>query len=85
MRPSRTTAWWDNFVAGVVVNEEWKVYFRMCKNNFLNLCSVLRPLIQPEETVMRAPIDVERLVAMTLYCVSDEGRLRKTSNAFGIN
>ena len=69
VRPGRTTAWWDNFVAGVVVNEEWKENFRMCKNNFLNLCSELRPYIQPEETVMRAPIDVERQVAMTLLSI----------------
>ena len=24
MRPGRTTAWWDNFLAGVVVEDEWK-------------------------------------------------------------
>ena len=34
---------------------------------------------------MRAPIDVERQVAMTLYYLSDEGRLRKTANAFGVS
>ena len=38
-----------------------------------------------EETVMRASIDVARQVAMTLYYLSDEGRLRKTANAFGVS
>ena len=85
MRPGRTTAWWDNFLAGVVVEEEWKEKFRMCKANFMNLCSELREYIQLEETVMRAPVDVERQVAMTLYYLSDEGRLRKTANAFGVS
>ena len=33
---------------------------------------------------MRAPVDVERQVALTLNYLSDEGRLRKTANAFGL-
>lgn len=34
---------------------------------------------------MRSPIDVERQVALTLYYLSDEGRIRKTANAFGLS
>ena len=34
---------------------------------------------------MRTPIEVERQVAVTLYYLSDEGRLRKTANAFGLS
>ena len=34
---------------------------------------------------MRSPIDVERQIAVTLYYLSDEGRLRKTANAFGLS
>ncbi|XP_057298902.1 uncharacterized protein LOC130629642 [Hydractinia symbiolongicarpus] len=33
---------------------------------------------------MRAAISVETQVALTLYYLSDEGRMRKTANAFGI-
>lgn len=85
VRPGRTTAWWDNLLARFVVDEEWKENFRMCKASFMNLCSELREYIQLEETVMRAPADVERQVAMTLYYLSDKGRLRKTANAFGVS
>ena len=85
MRPRRTTTWWDNFLAGVVVEEEWKENFRMCRGNFINLCTELREYIQKEETIMRAPVDVQRQVAMTTYYLSDEGRLRKTANAFGVS
>jgi hypothetical protein len=73
VRPGRTTAWWNNFVGDVVVEEEWKENFRMCKSNFYKLCGELQNFIQREETVMRLPIDVERQVAMTLYYLSDEG------------
>ena len=76
--------WWDNFVNEVVVPEEWKENFRMCKENFLKLCDELRPHIQKQTTNMRSPFEVERQVALTLYYLSDEGRLRKIANAFGL-
>ena len=34
---------------------------------------------------MREPVEVERQVAAMLYYLSDEGRLRKTANAFGLS
>ena len=84
VRPGRTAAWWDNFVTGIIIEEEWKENFRMCRTNFNKLYSELHEYIQREETVMHSLIDVERQVAMTLYYLSDEGRLRKTANAFGV-
>jgi hypothetical protein len=70
---------------GVVVAEEWKENFRMNKENFLSLYAKLRPFIEKKDTNMRSSIDVERQVAATLYYLSDEGRLGKTANAFGIS
>jgi len=34
---------------------------------------------------MRSPVDLPKQVALTLYYLSDEGRLRKTANAFGLS
>ena len=34
---------------------------------------------------MRSPVEVERQIALTLYYLSDEGRMRKTANAFGLS
>ncbi len=50
IRPGRTSAWWDNFVNGIVVEEEWKENFRMSKPTFTKLCDDLRPLIQKQQT-----------------------------------
>lgn len=72
-------------MAGIVVAEEWKVNFRMSRVNFYKLCDELRPYIERQVTVMRSPVEVERQVALTLYYLSDEGRLRKTANAFGLS
>ena len=41
--------------------------------------------IEKQVTNMREPVEVERQVAATLYYLSDEGRLRKTANAFGLS
>ena len=68
----------------VVVAKEWKENFRMGKNNFFKLCDELRPFLEKKSTSMRHPITVEKQVAVTLYYLSDEGRLRKAANAFGI-
>ena len=84
-RPGRTQGWWQNFVNGTVLPEEWKKNFRMQKNNFERLCAELKPFLQREETNMRMPTSVECQVAATLYYLSDEGRMRKTANAFGIS
>ena len=85
IRPGRTKAWWDNFITDVVVPEEWRENFRMSKNTFYRLCQELQPFIQRQTTTMRSPVEVERQVAITLYYLSDEGRLRKTANAFGLS
>ncbi|KAK0154159.1 hypothetical protein N1851_003746 [Merluccius polli] len=79
--PGRTSSWWDNFVNGVVVDEEWRENFRMSKTSLVALSEELRPYIQRQTTAMRAPIETIKRVALTLYYLSDEGRLRKTANA----
>lgn len=57
----------------------------MTRVNFYKLCDELRPIIQRQDTCMQSPVDVEKQVAITLYYLSDEGRLRKTANAFGLS
>ena len=85
IRPGRTSAWWENFVNEVVLPEEWKENFRMSRTSLLNLSEELRPYIAGITTRMRQPVNVVKKVACTLYYLSDEGRLRKTANAFGLS
>ena len=77
--------WWDNFVNGIVINEEWRENFRMSKESLYKLADQLRPYIEGEETIMRSAVDVKKQVALTLYYLSDEERMRKTANAFGLS
>ena len=85
IRPGRTSLWWDNLRAGLSIEEEWKENFRMSRSSFFKLCDELRPHIEKKTTTMRSPIDVEKQVGITLYYLSDEGRLRKIANAFGVS
>ena len=57
----------------------------MSRATFLSLCEQVRPYIERQTTIMRQPIEVERQVAATLYYLADEGRIRKTANAFGMS
>ena len=56
----------------------------MSRENFYRLYDELRPFATRKTTNMRAPASVEMQVAITLYYLSDSGRMRKTPNAFGI-
>ena len=67
-----------------VLPEDWKDNFRMNRDNFYKLCDSLRPYIFKEATLMRVPLSVETQVAVFLYYISDEGRMLKTANAFGV-
>ncbi|PFX23059.1 hypothetical protein AWC38_SpisGene12392 [Stylophora pistillata] len=57
----------------------------MSRDSLYNLAEELRPYIQGKATNMRSPVGVVKQVACTLYYLSDEGRLRKTANAFGLS
>ena len=57
----------------------------MSMTSLYALAVKLRPYIEGEEARMRSLMDVVKKVAITLYYLSDEGRFRKTANAFGIS
>ncbi|XP_046844789.1 putative nuclease HARBI1 [Xenia sp. Carnegie-2017] len=84
-RPGRTSAWWDNFASEIIVAEEWRENFRMSRESINSLAEELRPYIEGKNTIMRKSVDVVKQVAVTLYYLSDEGRMRKTANAFGLS
>ena len=67
VRPHRNLKWWNNFMNGNMIPEEWKDNFRMSEHSFYILCEELQPYIQKETTRFRKPIFVEKQVASTLY------------------
>ena len=56
----------------------------MSRESFLVLCTKLNDHIVKSSTRFRKAVFVEEQVALTLYQLSDEGRLRKIANAVGL-
>ena len=57
----------------------------MSRESLNSLAEELRPHIEGNNTIMRTTVDVVKQVAVTLHYLSDEGRMRKTANAFGLS
>ena len=56
----------------------------MSEASFYMLCEELRPYLTKQTTKLRKPVSVETQVAVTLYYLAGEGRMRKVSNSFGL-
>ena len=57
----------------------------MSENWFYMLCEELRPYLTTKQTTkLQKSVSVETQVAITLYYLADEGRMRKISNSFGL-
>ena len=56
----------------------------MSRATFYKLCDQLQLCLQKLQTIMREPLAIDTRVAMTLYCLADEGRYQKLANSFGI-
>lgn len=76
IRPGRSNEWWKSFLDGKIVADEWKENFRMSQESFIVLCGELNAYINRNDTRFRKAVSVETQVAVTLYYLADEGRIR---------
>ncbi|XP_054847738.1 uncharacterized protein LOC129337812 isoform X2 [Eublepharis macularius] len=81
---TQKTDWWDNLVAGQFDDGEWVRYFRMSREAVLDLVEKLRPVLQREDTNMRAAIPVDKRVALTLWKLATSDSYRSVANQFGV-
>ena len=56
----------------------------MSREPFLVLCTELNDYIVKSSTRFRKAVSIEEQVLLTLYYLSDDGHLTKTTNAFGL-
>ncbi|XP_077187070.1 uncharacterized protein LOC143834278 isoform X2 [Paroedura picta] len=80
----RNTGWWENFVVSAWSDEEWLANFRMTRNTFEELVSMLRGRLERQTTNMRSPIPVEKRVATTVWYLANTAPYRVISQQFGI-
>ena len=84
VRPGKDRYWWENFASRKVVEEEWRENFRMSRETFQILCAELHPYIFKNDTRFRNAVPVDKKIVVTFYYLSEEGRMRKVANTFGI-
>ena len=57
-RPGRIAVWWENFKNGLVSPEEWNDKFRTSKESFDELCFLIKPFIENQNTHLRKSISI---------------------------
>jgi len=86
VKKGRTDKWWENMISGLSSTDSWKKNFRMPKEEFLNLCDLLRPFVSPSPASPNyRKLSLEKKVALTLYYLKDTGSIWMTANTFGIH
>lgn len=80
----RTKEWWSAAFSGQL-GERWRLTnLRMSRSTFLYLCSQVRPLLQKQDTSLRAAIPVEDRVAVTLWRLANNADYRSVAELFGL-
>ncbi|KAL7385296.1 hypothetical protein ABVT39_018766 [Epinephelus coioides] len=81
----RSKDWWDRVVLTEFSDVEWKEIFRMMRQPFLKLCSLVEGFMAPDEVTVRAPIPLTMRVAVVLYQLGRCGEYHLVANQFGIH
>ena len=84
VRPERSNIWWTNILNNKASLEEWRENVRMSEASFYMLCEELRPYLTKQTIKLQKPVSVETHVAVTLYYLAGEGRMKKVSKSFGL-
>ena len=84
VRPSQTDSLWQTFEKDLVWGEEWHQNFRMSKDYFYHLLSLIEDRIRKQDTHFRMAIPPAKRLAIALHYFHDEGRMRVTSKFFGV-
>ena len=80
----RTDAWFllaDEFYTDV----QWYENFRVSKETFNFVVSVIEDEVKRKTTILRKPISLQKRVAMTLYFLSSTAEYRTIANLFGVS
>lgn len=82
----RSTTWYDSFVRNEArwSDAKWERTFRVSRLLFNELCDVVGPLVQAEDTRFRLAIPAHKLLSCTLYFLAHGSRLHTLSELFAI-
>ncbi|KAG1686942.1 Protein ANTAGONIST OF LIKE HETEROCHROMATIN PROTEIN 1 [Nymphon striatum] len=79
----KSNVWWQDVVPNYT-DEDFQKNFRMQRSTFIGLVEELRPHIEKKKTRFRAPVSVEKRVAVALWRLATNCEFRTLGSLFGI-
>ncbi|XP_032064807.1 protein ANTAGONIST OF LIKE HETEROCHROMATIN PROTEIN 1-like [Thamnophis elegans] len=83
VQPGRSE-WWEKVVLPHWDDHLWQENFRMSRQTFMELCDRLRPVLERQTTNMRAPITVEKQLAIAIWKLATPDSYRSVAECFGV-
>ncbi|XP_048347927.1 protein ANTAGONIST OF LIKE HETEROCHROMATIN PROTEIN 1-like [Sphaerodactylus townsendi] len=83
VQPGRSE-WWEKVVLPHWDDPLWQENFRMSRQTFMELCNRLRPVLERQTTNMRAPITVEKQLAIAVWKLATPDSYRSVAECFGV-
>ncbi|XP_061475068.1 uncharacterized protein LOC133380896 isoform X2 [Rhineura floridana] len=83
VQPGRSE-WWEKVVLPHWDDPLWQENFRMSRQTFMELCDMLRPVLERQTTNMRAPITVEKQLAIAIWKLATPDSYRSVAECFGV-
>ncbi|XP_060095227.1 uncharacterized protein LOC132572328 [Heteronotia binoei] len=83
VQPGRSE-WWEKVVLPHWDDPLWQENFRMSRQTFMELCAMLRPVLERQTTNMRAPITVEKQLAIAVWKLATPDSYRSVAECFGV-
>lgn len=83
VQPGRSE-WWEKVVLPHWDDPLWQENFRMSRQTFMELCHMLRPVLERQTTNMRAPITVEKQLAIAIWKLATPDSYRSVAECFGV-
>ncbi|XP_054831617.1 uncharacterized protein LOC129327162 [Eublepharis macularius] len=80
----RSRDWWERIVLTTWDDGQWLECFRMDRETFMDLVSVLRRRLERQRTNMREPVSAEQRVAVTLWFLATGACYRVAGDQFGM-
>ena len=80
-----TEDWWKKMLSDDVSETFWKKDFRMGKDAFRELFTMLDPYTGPRTTPNYRKLSISKKLAMVLYYLKDTGSLLMSANGFGVH
>nr|XP_039264852.1 protein ALP1-like [Styela clava] len=80
----RPDDWWLNALKNFG-EQEWLSNFRIRRETFSKLTTLMRDDLEPDERCVRTPLSLDKRIAIAIYQLASTAEFRTTGNMFGVH